>query len=143
MGREDTFPPMRYKGRNPVEVRRSKKLRKKETYGERVLWTQLRNRRFHGLKFRPQASIDKYIVDFYCAEKKLIIEVDGEHHKYQRGYDAKRQQFIEHMGYRFIRFDSLDVYECLDRVLAALEEKVLVSPPSEGGGRGRVGKADQ
>lgn len=57
-----------------------KELRQSETTAEKILWKCLRGRKFHGLKFRRQHPLHKYIADFYCHEKKLVIELDGEIH---------------------------------------------------------------
>src|SRR5437016_4832048 len=71
---------------------RAKALRKSLTVSEQRLWNWLRNRSFSGYKFRRQVPIDRYVVDFYCAELRLAIEVDGHHHETQwnDAYDTQR-----------------------------------------------------
>ncbi len=82
-----------------------KKLRKSATVHEIILWSRLRRNQL-GCKFRRQHSIGKYIVDFYCPEKKLIIEIDGGQHdeKNIRIYDDVRTKYIESLGFKILRF---------------------------------------
>ncbi|MEJ0106852.1 MAG: endonuclease domain-containing protein [Bacteroidota bacterium] len=70
----------------------SRELRQVSTEAEKLLWAELRNRKLNGLKFRRQHPIDKYIADFYCHEKKIVIEVDGVVHdkKENKEYDQAR-----------------------------------------------------
>jgi very-short-patch-repair endonuclease len=89
-----------------------------------------------GYKFRRQAVIEPYIVDFVCLEAQLIIEADGGQHSDQAAYDAERTARLEDMGYRIMRFwnhEILDTLQCvLDRIQAALVD--APSPqPSPGG----------
>ncbi len=89
---------------------------------EVMLWSKLRGKNVKGYKFRRQYSVGSFIVDFYCAELKLAIEIDGESHFIEgsEDRDRKRQEFIESAGIRFIRFTNTDVYERLDGVLEAI-----------------------
>ena len=86
----------------------AKLLRRRETESERVVWEIIRDRRFHGLKFRRQHIISGFITDFYCAELKLAIEIDGRIHENQKEYDALRQTIIEKENIRILRIDSRD-----------------------------------
>ena len=73
----------------------------------------------NGYRFRRQASIGKYIVDFYCPKLKLAIEVDGDQHFWKRGtieYDQKRQKEIESLGIKFLRFETYEIYKNIDGV---------------------------
>jgi len=81
-----------------------RQLRKNMTDAERELWRHLRLRQFSGYKFRRQQPIGKYIVDFVCFEKKLIIEVDGSQHSEQADYDLIRDAWLEKEGFRILRF---------------------------------------
>jgi len=74
------------------------------TEAERALWRHLRLRQIDGYKFRRQQPIGKYIVDFVCLEKKLIIEVDGSQHSEQIDYDLKRDTWLEKEGFCILRF---------------------------------------
>ncbi|MCB1178227.1 MAG: endonuclease domain-containing protein [Leptospiraceae bacterium] len=98
------------------------KNRRNPTPMERILWSELRNRKTLNLKFRRQHVILNYIVDFYCAELKLVIEVDGEYHKYQKKYDNKRQKEIEALGYRVIRFTNKELTNDINILFQKLEE---------------------
>ena len=98
----------------------ARNLRKNSTPQERKLWGILRNRNFHGLKFKRQQPIDKFIVDFVCSEIKLIIELDGGQHNYTENIisDAERTKKLEELGYRVIRFWNNEV----DDIEAVWEE---------------------
>jgi very-short-patch-repair endonuclease len=89
---------------------------------EVMLWLKLRGKNVKGYKFRRQYSVGTYIVDFYCAELKLAIEIDGESHFIagSEDHDRKRQKFIESAGICFLRFTNTDVYERLDGVLETI-----------------------
>ena len=99
------------------------RLRRDMTDVERKLWLAVRDRRLGGFKFRRQATIGLFIVDFLCAESRLIVELDGGQHSEQA--DARRTAFLEKQGYRVIRFWNVDVIESfegvLDMILAALQ----------------------
>ena len=90
---------------------RARQLRKSLTDAERVLWNILRNRQVLGYRFRRQAPIGPYIVDFVCFENRLVIEVDGGQHVEQADYDADRTGWLEGAGYRVIRFWNSQVLE--------------------------------
>jgi very-short-patch-repair endonuclease len=112
--------------RTPVRrqiSRHASRLRKEATDAERLLWGSLRNRLLSGHKFRFQATIEPFVVDFLCAEALLIVEVDGSQHNAEVG--ARRTHFLQSRGYRILRFWNNEVIENLDGVLevviAALE----------------------
>jgi very-short-patch-repair endonuclease len=96
-----------------------RRLRKVATKTERLLWKYLKRKRLDGYKFRRQYSIDNFIVDFYCVEKKLVIELDGESHnrKEIQDYDKVRQEYIETFGIKFIRFSNSDVVNNIEQVI--------------------------
>ncbi len=84
--------------------------RKNPTPAETTLWQKLlRNRQFHGYKFLRQKPIGPYVADFYCAELKLVIEIDGDSHAAQEAYDSERTAFLSHQGIRVLRYTNLDV----------------------------------
>ena len=98
----------------------SRLLRRFQTRAESVLWYHLRNRKLHGQKFRRQYVVDDFfIVDFYCAKKRLVIEVDGMIHQKPkvRRRDIAREQALRKSGYRILRFSNKDVIQNIDRVL--------------------------
>ena len=101
----------------------SKKLRKAANPYEDRLWFYLRGRRFLNLKFKRQVVIDKYIVDFCCLEKKLIIELDGGQHSESQEYDLERDRNLALLGYTVLRFWNSDLQNNVDGVL----EKIRVS----------------
>lgn len=106
---------------------RSRGLRKNATDAERKLWSVLRARQLNRFKFRMQVEIDDYIVDFLCAERRLVIEVDGGQHTQER--DARRTAYLESQGFRIIRFWNDDVLQNLDGVWAMIEEALDFTPP--------------
>ena len=76
----------------------AKSMRKDPTPAEAILWRYLRSKRFGNIKFRRQHPIPPYIVDFFCAVERLVIELDGESHIGKEAYDAQRQLFLEQQG---------------------------------------------
>ena len=96
-----------------------KRLREDSPRAERILWSKLRGKQLWDLKFRRQYSVGIYVIDFYCTAAKLAVEIDGETHFNERAEvrDAKRQEYIESLGIRVIRFTNLDVYNNLVNVL--------------------------
>src|SRR3990172_7242183 len=90
-------------------------LRKNETTAEKILWSRLRNRQLLGYKFRRQHGIDHYVVDFYCSEKRLAVEVDGVTHysPSEIEYDKERENLIKTYGIKFVRVTNADVYKNL------------------------------
>jgi adenine-specific DNA-methyltransferase len=88
------------------------------------LWNELRNRKLRGIKFRRQQPLGPFIVDFYAAQFKLAVEVDGPHHERSREKDLQRQRFLERQGVRFVRIPAEDIdtdlKACVERLAAAL-----------------------
>ena len=102
----------------------AREMRKEPTDTENILWQELRGHKLNRLKFRRQHSIDKFIVDFYCREKKLIIEVDGEIHDFQKENDSIRQEFLEEFGYTVLRFKNEEIINDLKRVLEKIKSSI-------------------
>ena len=98
----------------------ARRLRQRSTEAERKLWGQLRDRRFQGYKFRRQVPIDRFVVDFLCADLKLIIEVDGGQHAEQVGRDTERTRILESLGYLVVRFWNNDVLANLEGLLESV-----------------------
>ncbi len=90
-------------------------MRSNQTDAEAVLWNELRSRRLMGMKFRRQVPIDCYIVDFICAEHRLIVEVDGSQHA-ESEYDQKRDAKLKAMGFIVLRFWNDDVLKEINSV---------------------------
>ena len=103
----------------------ARQMRHEPTPAEDALWQRLRNRRVAGAKFRRQYSIERFIVDFVCLERRLIIEVDGAVHEQQQDYDAVRQAFLEAQGFCLLRFSNGEVLQSLDAVVEAIGEKLV------------------
>jgi len=96
-------------------IGRARELRQTSTPREKILWSILRGRRIGGLKFRRQEPIGRYVADFCCREKKLVVELDGMSHDDKAEYDQQRQKWLEDQGYRVIRILNEDVND-LDAV---------------------------
>ncbi|MFD2568807.1 endonuclease domain-containing protein [Pseudotenacibaculum haliotis] len=101
----------------------ARSLRKNSTLSEVILWQNIRKRAL-GVQFHRQVPMLDYIVDFYCHEIGLAIEIDGSSHDHKFLYDARRQGRLEKEGVHFIRFTDEEVKKELFSVLLALEEKV-------------------
>ena len=95
---------------------RSRQLRRTQTPAEKILWRALKNRQLGGYKFRRQHPIGTYIGDFYCAQAKLIIELDGGSHKLKKEYDDNRTIWLESRGYQVLCFRNHPVVSHLDLV---------------------------
>lgn len=102
----------------------SKQLRQNSTDAERKLWSCLRNSQLEGFKFRRQAPIGKYIVDFVCLEKCLIVEVDGGQHA-ENIKDKERDSWLESEGYKVIRFWNKEVLAETNGVLEVIRKTLL------------------
>jgi very-short-patch-repair endonuclease len=119
---------------------RARELRKNLTEAERALWRHLRFRQFGGHKFRRQQIIGKFIVDFVCLEKRLIVEVDGGHHSKQVAYDLERDTWLKNQGFSILRFWDNQVLKEIESVKEVIMEKLddhshtphLNPPPQEG-----------
>ena len=96
---------------------------------ERFLWQSLKSKQIGGWKFRRQAPIGSYIVDFVCFERLVIIECDGGQHAFQVERDQERDQWFEKQGYRVLRFWDNDVLNNLEGVLEAVSEACRDHPP--------------
>ena len=108
---------------NPELRERAKILRKNSTLSEVILWQNIKKRAF-GVQFHRQVPMLDYIVDFYCHEIGLAIEVDGNSHDHKFLYDARRQGRLEKHGIKFLRFTNREVKTQLFNVLLSIETKV-------------------
>ena len=102
----------------------AKGLRYSETKAEKFLWTLLRAKKLNSVKFRRQAPVGQYVVDFISFEKKLIIEIDGGHHSDEKNqeYDEIRAKWLQSQGFRVIRFWNNDVSSNIDGVITRIKE---------------------
>ena len=104
----------------PRIKQQAKKLRKEMTPAEQKLWQHLRNRHLFELKFRRQHPVGRFILDFYCHEHLLIVEVDGGIHELQSERDQMRTEWLQQQGYRVIRFKNEDVIFNIEGVLTEI-----------------------
>jgi very-short-patch-repair endonuclease len=120
-----------HEGANPKTFENARFLKKVMTESETILWEQLRNRKLKGYKFRRQHPVASYIVDFYCHECRLIIELDGQIHKQNDNpeYDKGRAGELESLGLRIVRFTNEEVEADISLVLIKISES-LTSPPA-------------
>ncbi len=102
----------------------ARQMRRQPTRAENELWRRLRNRQLLGCKFRRQHAIERFIIDFYCGEAQLIVEVDGPTHDYTQEEDAIRQAFLESQGLKVLRFVNQDVAANLEGVLETIAAHV-------------------
>jgi len=103
-----------------MNVRLARRLRKTMTDTERFVWQRLRSRGFAGFKFRRQMPIGRYIVDFVCLQRRLIVELDGGQHVEQAEYDAERTSWLESQGFVVLRFwnhEALEEWETIEQVI--------------------------
>ncbi len=115
----------------PPILASARELRQPQTPAEKKLWTHVRNRQLGGFRFRRQHPIGPFIVDFYCAACRLVVEIDGESHLEQVEYDRARTAWLNEQGYHVIRFWNRDVHRDTDAVLEAiLGECQKLSTPS-------------
>jgi very-short-patch-repair endonuclease len=98
----------------------ARRLRRDQTDAERMLWFRLRDRRLEGWKFRRQAPVDRFVVDFICADAKLVVELDGGQHAVRPEKDAQRTAILESIGYLVLRFWNNDVLANTDGVVETI-----------------------
>ena len=102
---------------NHALTERARENRKDPTPAEHRLWREVLNKgRFRGFKFTRQKPLDEYIVDFYCAELQLAVEVDGDSHAIQTDYDQRRMENLGALGVKIVRYTNDDVMHGLDGV---------------------------
>lgn len=104
-----------------------RRLRTNQTRAEQLLWLKLRYKQIQGLKFRRQHGIGSYIVDFYCPERNLVIEVDGDVHapELQQAKDRLREDFLKSLGLEILRYTNDEVITNLDEVLEDLIQRIF------------------
>ncbi len=111
-------PPYLWEKLKPL----AREMRKNPTPAEEKLWQRLRRKQMLGYKFRRQHALERFIVDFYCHDAGLVIEVDGPIHQYTPEEDAIRQEFLESLGLRVLRFTNEQVERDIEGVLAAIAQ---------------------
>ncbi len=118
-------------GASPLIRRRARELRKEMTYSEKRLWAELINKKLLGFKFRRQHPLNKFIVDFYCHELKLVIEVDGSVHEGldAQEYDEGRTFEIQEFGIQVLRFGNEEVDRDVEGVVLRIKEFIRRRTP--------------
>ena len=103
---------------------RRKELRNSRTVAEAVLWKYLKGRQLDGMKFRRQSSVGPYIVDFFCPEKRVVLELDGARHfgPAAGDYDDRRTRYLDERGIQVIRFENRRLYKDLEGVLEEIRK---------------------
>jgi very-short-patch-repair endonuclease len=108
-----------------VLLERARELRKEQTPAEKILWECLRNRRFLNTKFRRQHNIDRYIVDFYCHEKLLVIELDCSIHANQQAEDYIRENWLQSNYFTVIRLSNEQIFNDIELVLDTIAQALI------------------
>ena len=111
------------RGRNDKTIRFARQLRANQTDAETVLWNRIHNRQLDGHKFARQVPIGRYICDFVCREKQIVIEVDGGQHS-DSPEDAVRDRYLAAEGYRVLRFWNNEVLGNLEGVLVTIQTEL-------------------
>ena len=115
-----------YNYNNSKLKERRKELRNNSTKAELMLWERIRKNQILGVKFRRQFSIHSYVVDFYCTEFKLAIEVDGVTHSSddEKEYDANRQKSLENISVTFLRYNNSEIFMNIESVVDRIKDKI-------------------
>ena len=106
---------------NPALKEKARYLRNNSTLSEVLLWKHLKGKQMCDFDFHRQKPLDNYIVDFFCNELMLAIEIDGDSHIGKEKYDEVRQNKLEGLGIKFLRFADLDVKKNMNGVLEIIE----------------------
>jgi very-short-patch-repair endonuclease len=99
---------------------RAREFRSNPTRAERLLWQALRNRKLSGFKFRRQYRLGPFIVDFYCFESRLVLELDGRVHQNQADYDRERSRYLQERGLYAFRIANNEVESDVDKALESI-----------------------
>lgn len=116
-------------------MKKARVLRSNMTLAEIILWSRLRSKKIDGYKFRRQQPMFDYVIDFYCDELKLIIEVDGEIHSLTEkvNSDIKRDKILKINGYNLIRLSNFEIVTDIDETIRKIKTfiKSILSPSQE------------
>lgn len=110
---------------NPKLKVLARQLRKQGVLSEVLLWKAIKGKAVRGYEFHRQVPLDEFIVDFYCHELRLAIEIDGSSHDHRMKDDEARQKRLESLGVRFVRFRDKQVKQNIGEVLACLHEFII------------------
>jgi very-short-patch-repair endonuclease len=119
------------RGRQPRLLKFARALRQQPTEAENKLWQILRMKQLSGYSFRRQHRVDEFILDFYCAARRLYIELDGGQYtnQDQRNYDMQRTLYLNQCGLRVARFSNIDVLKHTDAVAMETLRQLELPPP--------------
>jgi very-short-patch-repair endonuclease len=106
---------------------RRKELRHNETKEEKLLWENLRRKKL-GVKFSRQYSVGPYVLDFYCVEKRIGVELDGMHHMSDKDYDKYRDEYLLLNDIKVLRFWNKEISDNIDKVLERISVELKTSP---------------
>lgn len=108
------------------QTEKRRKLRQHQTNAEELVWRFLRNRQILGYKFRRQYSVDHFVIDFYCAELKLALEIDGGSHNdpEQKKKDIIRQKYLERFNIKFVRLKDEGLFSNPNKTFAKIEQAI-------------------
>jgi very-short-patch-repair endonuclease len=111
-------------GANAGTKDKARFLRKRMTEAEKILWSRIRNRKVNGMYFRRQHPYGIYILDFFCFEANLVIEIDGLIHLSRHEYDIERTNYLESCGLKIIRFTNTEIRNKIELVLRKIQKDV-------------------
>jgi very-short-patch-repair endonuclease len=120
----NTNPKLNQLPYNPALKQRAKELRKAGNLSEALFWSVVKNRQLNGLDFDRQRVIGNYIVDFYCHEYALVVEIDGSSHDDKQEYDLIRDQYLEALGLKVLHVQDVDVKQNLSGVIEVVLEQI-------------------
>lgn len=118
---------------NPKLKQRARELRKAGNLSEVLFWNQVKNKQFFKLDFDRQKIIGNYIVDFYCKDLGVVVEIDGGSHDQKQEYDQERDAYLESFGLKIFHIQDIDIKKNLDGVLGFLREGLIRCFAMQGG----------
>ena len=107
---------------NPNLKERAKKLRQARNLSEVLFWNQVKNKKFKGFDFDRQKIVGNYIVDFYCSNCNVVVEIDGKSHDHKVEYDAKRDAYLKSLGLEVIHIPVVQIMKNMSGVLKMLSD---------------------
>ena len=113
---------------NPQYVKRVRALRKQQTNTEKFFWAKIRGRQIAGFKFYRQYPIGRYILDFYCPERKIAVELDGSQHMEERKQDEIRSKYLKSQNITVVRFWDNEILQNVESVLDKVYSYLKTSP---------------
>ena len=117
---------------NPNLKEKARELRKAGNLSEVLLWDKLKKGQMLGFDFTRQQIIGNYIVDYHSLKLNLVIEIDGESHRFKGAYDETRDEFLKSLGLEVLHFKDIDVKKSLDNIVEQIEFWIKENTPSAG-----------